>query len=372
MAQTYYDSEITVEGEKITVPFVPVSELLQFNEPPYVFVGSSGSGKTVFSVDVLHQFAKKANYIYYVSQTKPSFDPNNPIRQIPNLFLRNPEKNTFQTIKDIWDDITQRCDSMKMSPDEMEVVLTKLYGQKGITKLITNSVANLGKTEAVAAQLEIITRMVIDRCKHEPKSMDKLTDAEKAKVNSMISHSTRSILILDDLSTLINQAQNAKQTTTVNSNAVNAGKAFQDLLNDIFTRGRHYNCICCCFIHSLKSTLRAEILNNILNFVITDKVALREIKASSSFGLGNLLTSVSNQIGIFDEKKYSYYVVYVRRASTIVKITKAQLHQTPIELNEFVEEYNEFLNGMLVSRNQEQPKEKETLLFDGQIDIDDI
>lgn len=371
MTQTYYTNEITLNGEKIIIPFVPVKEFLKFGEAPYVFCGSTGAGKTIFSVDILHQFAKSANYIYYVTQTKPNFSPNDPIKQIPNIFIRDPGENTYETIKNIWEDIKARVDSMKMTPDEMRIILDKLYKGKLMEKIDKYLMEkNLKPIEYTACEIEIISRLILDKCLHNPNSMTSLTDVEKSHVNSMISHSTKTILILDDLSTLITQAQNAKQTTLVNGSALKVGAAFQTLLIDILTRGRHYNCICCLFIHSLKTTLDQSVIKNIQNFVMVDQSALKEIAGMTSIGLKPLLDVITTQIDIFNPNKYKYYVLYTKRDGKIAKITKARLHTgEPIELNDFVKRFNKFIDDLTVSDKDSQNIMSEEINLN---DLDDL
>lgn len=369
MSETFYGSEISVDDSKITVPFIPIKDMFNFNQPPYLFIGSTGSGKTVLSLDILHQFSEKANYIYYISQTKPTFGVENPITQIPNIFIRDPSKNVYETINSVWNDIKTRVNSMKLNPEETIIIIKKLYPKtENIIKLIESYLPKLNNVDYSACQIEILTRMIMDKCLNNPNALAKLDNKEQAKVKSLISHSTRSIFIMDDLSSLIAQAQSAKQTISRNGMAIPMGKAFQELLIEIFTVGRHYNCICCFFLHTM-GTLDQRVLNNVVNIVLLDNIALRAVRDARSFNVKGISTAIESQIGIFDDKKYKYYIVYIERGTkNNVKISKAQLHSEAVPMNKFVMKYNDFIT---LIKTTNQPTNNNENLFDD-LDLDDI
>ena len=57
--------EITLGEKVITLQYKPISEIFKFEEPPYIIVGASTSGKTTLCLDILSKFSKECTNIYH-------------------------------------------------------------------------------------------------------------------------------------------------------------------------------------------------------------------------------------------------------------------------------------------------------------------
>ena len=341
MSEEFISKKVTFEDVKHDIRFKEIDECFTFKaQPPIVGLGTTKGGKTVFAIDVMHRFAPQARYVYYVSETKAGFIDTK-MNVIPPYFMRDPKDDCLDTISRIWFDIQSRGEALKASRQDVVPLLSVLYPDTDMLGIIDRYVNNLhfeNSNDVNVARLEILTRVIIDRVESKPELISKFREQSKIDlINSMISRSTKSIVILDDLSALIEAAQkdNSKVSVPGLKGQLPRGKALVMILKEMFTRARHYNCIILMFVHAL-NVFSEDLRSTMQSFVMFDAnsantiATLRRIDPNSA----KFLRTVVHDTDIFNDSKYSYYVLYYNIVSRACCVTKAKLHlDEPIQVH---------------------------------------
>lgn len=318
------------------VRFKKPAELFTYvASPPIVALGQSKAGKTVMALDIMHNFAKQARFVYYVSQTSQSFVEDG-LDQIPSYCLRNPERDCYGCISKIWHDIKVRGEAVNVQEQTLKPIFGQLYPGVdviGLAKQYTTS-RGLSSREMRCAMVEICSRLLVDGIRRKPEVYDQLEEQEKYTVNAAISGSSRTLLILDDLSGIISAAQADTTKVRTSSGFVSKKEAMKTLLMDIFTRGRHYGALIVLFLHSL-NTIDDNLKNNIQQYMFLDDTAASEVLRMTKYGNESreFLRSVINETQVFDKTKYPYHMLFYNVVTRDVAVTKADLHTTQIEVH---------------------------------------
>lgn len=379
MSEEYISKKVTFEDNKYEIRFKPVQEVFGFKaQPPIVGLGTTKGGKTVFAIDVMHHFAPQARYAYYISETKAGFIDTK-MNVIPPYFMRDPTDDCLDVISRIWYDIRTRGEALKASRQDVMPLLALLYpdiDMLGIIDRYVNSVHFDNSNDVNIARLEILTRVIVDRVESKPEIMDRIKEQSQIDlINSMISKSTKSIVILDDLSALIEAAQkdNSKITVPGLKGQLPRGKALVMILKEMFTRARHYNCLILMFVHAL-NVFSEDLRSTMQSFVMFDAnsantvATLRRIDPSSA----KFLRAVVHDTDIYNDSKYSYYVLYYNIVSRACCVTKAQLHiDEPIQIHPdlvIMHAVYDKIQTMAVSVPTTQPFKMSTATADDELD----
>lgn len=354
--EVFQGQEINISGIRQEIPYKDVKDAFKItNQPPYVIMGTTNTGKTTLALDILQTFGPEVNYAYYVSQTQPTLITND-LKFIPPLAIRDPSNDIYQTLKNIWNDICMRKDAMNMKPTVVTSLLGKLYPSLNMEALIDDYLKAQNfpsENDRGVARVEILTRLILDKCLNHEEILNSLADEEREAVNGCISGSCKTILILDDLSGLINLVQSSSEFVQEGTNRVKKGKAFINLLKDILTRCRHMNCLCCLFIHDL-TVLCREITSNLQNLILMDKGAYANIKNLTRFNTDtiNTVSQIVKQIEIFNENRYRYYWIMVNITSGMISIGKAKLCKTNIKVSPALESLYAKLTAIKIQEAQ--------------------
>lgn len=354
--EVFQGQEININGVRQEIPYKDVKDAFKItNQPPYVILGTTNAGKTTLALDILQTFGPEVNYAYYVSQTQPTLITND-LKFIPPLAVRDPSNDIYQTLKNIWDDICMRKDAMNMKPTVVTSLLGKLYPSLNMEALIDDYLKTQNfpsENDREVARVEILTRLILDKCLNHEEILRSLADEEREAVNGCISGSCKTILILDDLSGLINLVQSSSEFVQEGTNRVKKGKAFINLLKDILTRCRHMNCLCCLFIHDL-GVLSKEITNNLQNLILMDMGAYAGIKNLTRFNASmiNTISQIIKQIEIFNENRYRYYWIMASITSGMISIGKAKLCKTNIKVSPALESLYAKLTAIKIQEAQ--------------------
>ena len=167
----------------------------------------------------------------------------------------------------------------------------------------------------------------------------------------MISGSSRTLLILDDVTSSIASAQQQKGSIWTEYGTLTKAKALMAILNDMFNRARHYNCLILMFVHHI-NTFEDSVINNIHNFLLFDASAVTTMESMKRFDMKTrkFLRAMVNASKIFDKNKYSYYAVLFNRTTSSILVTKA--HQLSpnetIGVHPDVKRYHELLDKVQV------------------------
>lgn len=361
MTEEYFDKRVA--GTE--VPFTKVEELFHFKSfAPVVCLGSTKGGKTVMALDIMYQFARDAHYVYYVSQSGQSF-VDQKMGIIPSYFIRDPNKDCYDCVSRIWFDIKARGEAFKASPSDIKPILSILYPGKDMLALIDKYLSKHdsefpSRKEKTCAQLEILTRLIVDRYNSRPDLASKIKEPKHLNIiNSMVSSSTKTILILDDLSALLESAQKDNGVVLINGASVKKGEALKSILKDMFTRARHYNCIIVMFAHTL-NIFHESLKTTMQQFLFVDASAVSEVKGIRRLidkdGKA-LLESIITETDIFNPLRYKYYMLFYNVIERTAAITKAQIHEDNIPIHPGVKEFHDLLD-----RIQQQAYNPSTLV----------
>lgn len=335
MSQEYVGMKCTINGAKYEIPFKKITDLFSFNNSiPIVGIATSGKGKTTFALDVMRQFAPKARYVYYVTQTSGNLIGRDELQTIPSYFKRDPlEIGCYECLSGIWHDIVARAEGVNASK-HLKPVLSTLFPGFNVFDEVSRytSSLNMGDVERGMVQMEIISRLIIDKVNTKPELLDCIqTDEERNVINGMISGSVNSLLILDDVSSILKSVRTDKQKVAAPNGTIKTKKeAMNELLKDIFTRARHYSCLIIMFVHDL-SVFEDDTISNFQRYLFFDKAGVQTIIGKRRFNqqARDFLETIiqPGYTDIFNEQKYSYYCLYYDMfALSNVAVTKAELH----------------------------------------------
>lgn len=313
-----------ISGKEYTLK--STRELYNFDSPPYVIVGTSGRGKTTICLDILHSFASECNNIYFITNTKASLGEDD-LRQIPQFCIRDPKDDPIGVIGSAWKDLCTKLESMNPTAQETQSVISRLYPNTNIVEKVESHISSIQDPDKKnIARVELYRQLIIRRVKQFPDMMRTLTTQQRNIVRAFTSVDQKAIFILDDVSESILEASVATNKRGSGANVVSAKNLFKKLLLEIFTRVRHFKCMCCIFIHdlSLLDQIKTQIgticiLDNSVLTTYSHMISLPEIARDSA-------VEVEKNLGILS--KYNYHYLLVNNQTGEVNISKAALHKT--------------------------------------------
>ena len=329
MSETFEGITFNYNDQDVEIPFVRVQDLVHFkNMKPIVVLANTGGGKTTLAIDVLSKFANEASNVYFITQTPQSYT-DTALSKIPSYFVRSPGEDPFNLISGIWDDIEARVDAISVEPESVKAILGTLFPDLNIEDDVERYLASLpikDEHERNLVRIEILTRIILDKVKQDESLLTKLDKKLRMKVNGLITNTTKSILILDDVTGMLSSLSNAKDSVYYNGVSQSKSKAFISLLRTILTRGRHMNCIIMMFIHEI-TALPDNVVKSIDNLILLDYASATSIANKISFGkdICEYLKFAMQKTDIYNPNRYKYYALFLSKSMRQICVTKADL-----------------------------------------------
>ena len=345
----FREVEIQVEDKTLVLKQEPIDNIFQFNVQPYVILGTSGSGKTKLSMHLIYRYAEECTKIFYVSSTKASsFNVvDDDINRIPRVFRRTP---SYEDIYGIWHDIVEEDTALQVSAGNYEAILSKILGDKGKAAVKhvqekclevykeqkerylkrgddSDTAEKNAKRDETAMKCSALSILLVDAVNQKGNQM--LSEKELLIVDSLISARPQTLLILDDVTAEMEALKaNATKMVKWQGTQYKVARAYELLITDILTRGRHYNCLIAIFLHDL-SVIKAGQINNI---VIFDQASAQSVQLYQKIPkpFKKTLKIVSD---IVFSGEYKYYFVYGQPNNNYVCVGKADLQSGSIEFS---------------------------------------
>ena len=378
---------ISVGGEEAILEKRKITDIFKFNKQPYICTAMSGGGKTTLAIDLIYTFAKECSNVYYITATKESMIDDS-ISLIPKAFRREP---TYENMQHVWDEITNRFDAFNAKPEKITELIVKIYGEKTaekindeiekqkaiIMKRNSKMYKEAGKPREIIPQLvsddilaftyELKRRVILFAYKEFQNLDEKLTEEQTAIVNSFVSKPTKSLLILDDITSEFERLKTDNNKVLVNDSWLSKSKAFQALLTDILTKGRHYNCIVVFFVHTIAVFDSKEMIDRIVMFDSSSVQKLNGLKSLEKKTKDLLLTAGNK---LFSNGDYKHMFLYYSRSENDICVGKASLHladqlEMCESLDTFLKLYNNVLSGFKSAGNDEAVEEADDEDGDG-------
>ena len=123
MNNIFREETIKVNGESKVLKKKSFEEIFEYNRPPYLCVGASGTGKTTIAIDIIFKFSKSASRIYYISATENSVSESG-INVIPKLYRRTP---SIEELDAVWKEIKKTSEQSKVPPEKLLELIGKIY-----------------------------------------------------------------------------------------------------------------------------------------------------------------------------------------------------------------------------------------------------
>ena len=374
MSSSFKPETIKLDGgDEVILEKRSIKNIFKFDSTPYICTAMSGKGKTTLAIDMIYTFAKYCSNIYYITATKESLIDDS-ISLIPKAFRREP---TLENIIATWSEIKSQYNAFNATPEKLNEIIVKMYGEevtKKINELIEQQkqiimerntklykskkykkedIALLVKNDIMAFCYELRRRVILYGFKDIKGIDEKLTVEQTNIVNSFVSKNSKSLLILDDITSELNRIKSDKNKILLDDNYVSKAQAFNSVLLDILTRARHFGCIVIFFVHSIDIFNSRENIDNLIMFDSSTAQKLNGIKSFTAKER-NLINIASNKI--FSNTNYSHMFLYYSRSSQDICVGKASLHNVDkIELSEsskqFLELYENVLSGFKSVQN---------------------
>lgn len=352
MSEIQICRELTIRndetGQSRTVNFKKIKDIFKFNdEAPYLAVGVSGGGKTTIAIDLIYHFGKEASKIYYVSATEETIGDGS-INKVPKCF-KKPCK--LETLMSIWDEIKFNDKYSNASESTLLELMGRIYNKQEMSEIMkiyteelnTFKEKNPNSDEIDIYKTEVLTKTILLGLKLHP-NLD-ISAEDRQALNVLVSKQQKTILILDDVSSELNNLKNIKNKK-INFNGVpmSLDKAFVSLLIDIFTKGRHYNLMCVLFVHDWNVI---DLKQYLKNFIVLDINACDRLNSFRS--ISNKVRSEFSNIGkqlFIPQYKYSFIIS--KNLGEEIYISRADLHTNDdLEFDEINNKYIEMYNKVL-------------------------
>lgn len=358
MSQIFRDQVIQVDDKTITVSKKPVEEIFKFGDKPYLAVSQSGGGKSTLAIDVLFKFAKEASKIYYISATKESIDETE-LSKIPNLFKREP---TFENLNNIWTEIVNSNEASGKTINKLIELMSKIYPKEELAKINQILVEEERKIKAIekcnedditAFKLEVIARLIFNGIAQYGSAS--LSEEDMNVVRTIVSGKQKTLLLIDDVSSELQEMSLSKNLVTYNGKSERIDKAYKLLLTNICTRIRHYNSLMIMFVHNWDTI---DIRDKIDNFIVLDPLTAEGIKRFKTIPVSTRNAVTETAKLIFG--KYDYHFLVSKNAGSTVYVSKADLHENDEmqvdELNRhFIECYEAIMQNLDVPTSDSKP-----------------
>lgn len=357
--------EITLGEKVITLQYKPISEIFKFEEPPYIIVGASTSGKTTLCLDILSKFSKECTNIYYVTSTEENLKDDS-ISMIPRAFRRKPK---FKTLYGIWKEIRTQYTATNADPiklgnmlinlvdkDKAATILNKLQQKRDEiqkeqlvryrnSRLDESKCIQYAKEDAKAFYIDTITKIILDLAR--TMGTRKLSADEMLILSGFISKAPKVLLLLDDVSSEMDSLKRDNHRVDYEGETIQTGKAYESLLVDMLTRGRHYGALICMFLHSIEIVNQKSYINNL---ILLNDGAAQKVANAKTFPeeMRRIILAVRSYVF---NSTFPYHFLYLNSLDlSKLAVSKASLHiNEELELGNanklFVKAYNEVAAG---------------------------
>lgn len=352
MSDTFREKEVRIGEETIILKRRPIDQIFEFGSQPYIIGGTSGAGKTKLSMHLIYRYARECTKIFYVSSTKAkSFAAtDDDINLIPKIFRRTP---SYEEIYGIWHDIKEEFTAFASATEDYERILLKLFDDDKDTARNTikyikekcnevykdrkraykdegrneDEIEFCAKRDENAMRCSALSILVADAVKQ--KGNQSLSEKELLIVNSIGSAKPKILLILDDVTAEMEALKvNGTRMVKYDGRPYKVSQAYNLLITDILTRGRHYNCLIALFLHDLRVVQTEQIKNLIIFDSATSQAYQLLKKVPTSFK--RMLQIVTP---IVFNGEYKYYFVFGRPNDNDICVGKADLFSGPIEFS---------------------------------------
>lgn len=376
---SFRNRSITTENGTAQIRYVPVKDLFNFGEPPYVAIGTTGGGKTTLCLDILYQKAAEATNIYYFTQTEEKLGAQDGgLSIIPKACVRRP---TYENISAVYNEILQINESIDSNPAKLSQLLIAITNDKVLTARIMKTINDeaeivgrerleyykdvykmdqkLASTYACSDKdgfvYETLSRIILDFASTS-NNIQTLSQENMSRLQSLYSRRPKTILIMDDVTSALNNLSNDRTKVRFGSSSVTKHQATLSILKDLMTRGRHMNAIICIFLHSLN--ILGDAKENILNLIIIEPSALSQLNTLKKFNR-TVINALNTASPLVFTEEFKYHIMHMNASSggenVTVNVTKADLHDnlTKIELDplneKFISVYNKITEGIITN-----------------------
>ena len=357
--------DIPIGDRTITLQYKPIVEIFKFNEAPYIIIGSSNSGKTTLCLDLLTKFSKECTNIYYITSTEEDFNDNT-MKMIPRAFRRKPK---YKILYDIWKEIEMQSVAIKNDELRLNSIIISLLGnekasgiinklqlkQKQIqkeqlaryrsTNMEESKCIQCANDDANAFYIDTISRIILDSARTV--GTRNLSTDEMMILTGFVSKKPKFLLLLDDVSSELDSLSSDSHKVEYKGQVLKTSAAYEALLLDILTRGRHYGGIICMFLHDISIIKSKSLINNL---VLLNSAGAQKVTNARTFpdDMKKIVSTASPYVFT----NFKYYFLYVNSLdSSKVAVGKADVHlNEQLELgsaNEmFIKAYNDVASGM--------------------------
>lgn len=388
MNTIFREEAIRVNGENKLLKKKSFREIFEFNRPPYLCVGASGTGKTTIAIDIIFNFAREASRIYYISATENSVSESS-INAISKLYRRSP---SIENLDNVWKEIKKTSEQSKVPPEKLLELIGKIYPKQDTNRinmelkkydeemkdelnerykdLPVNERKQTVIDDIQATKIEILARLILNGIEQYGSKNLNLEDV--SIVSNLVSTEQKTILILDDISSELSMLKTSKQKYYFNDNLMSSQDAYKSILTDILTKARHYDCICVIFVHGWNII---DLKSLTSNFIILDQTAASNMRILRS--VSDVATkAVQAAAGIvFD--KYKHHFIVVKNGGDDICVGCAELHiGDNLEISDLnrnlLNAYNEIVNNttfetpgeMLLTTNGDNESSEELSIND--------
>lgn len=368
-----------MENGTAHIRFLPVNDLFNFGEPPYVAIGTTRGGKTTLCLDILYHKAAEATNIYYFTQTEEKLgSQDGGLSIIPKACIRKP---TYENISAVYNEILQINESIDSNPAKLSQLLVAITNDKVLTARIMKTINDeaeivgrerlehykevykmdqkLASTYACSDKdgfvYETLSRIILDFASTS-NNIQSLSQENMTRLQSLYSRRPKTIFIMDDVSTALNDLSNDRTKVRYNGSSVTKHQATISILKDLMTRGRHMNAIICIFIHDL--SILGEAKQNINNIIIVEPSVLNQLTTLKKFNRV-VINALNSARPIVFTEEFKYHVMHMNTSAgednVTINVTKADLHDnlTKIELDplneKFINIYNKITEGVITN-----------------------
>ena len=339
MNNIFREETIKVNGELKVLKKKPFEEIFEYNRPPYLCVGASGTGKTTIAIDIIFKFSKSASRIYYISATENSVSESG-INVIPKLYRRTP---SIEELDAVWKEIKKTSEQSKVPPEKLLELIGKIYpkqdtnvinielkkheeilkkelNENDLYKDLTENERKQNIIDDIqVTKIEILSRLILNGIQQYGSSQLSLDDINI--VSNLVSTEQKTILILDDISSELTMLKTSKRKFVFNDNLMSSADAYKSILTDILTKARHYNCICVIFIHGWNII---DLKSLTTNFIILDQTAASNMRILRS--ISDLAIKSAQAASDLVFSKYKHHFVVLKNGGEDVCVGCAELH----------------------------------------------
>lgn len=328
--------DVIIDGKHRILEKRRIEDIFKFYSPPTVIVGASTCGKTTICLDLIYKFGHDCSNIYYITATKESITDNT-ISAIPKVFRRKP---TFESISKVWEEIKLANVAKEADEDTIYKIIQIIYGEDFVDNLKAKMKAKIGdiiktnqkywkdnktenaKSDSLGFFYEVVGRLIMEGCKNL-KDLSMFTVKELAIINSFVSKSNKTLLIMDDMTSELQSMSSSKNKVNYNGNFVSVKDAFNNLFIDIFTRARHYNLMVCMFVHNIDFGIDKSFFTNVI--LLGDNVAQKVLNARLFTDELKAIIRATKD-AIFNNPNLKYYFLVINASTNDFCCSIADLH----------------------------------------------